>query len=339
MNYILNNPYFIYPNGPLSEYNCLDNYNLEIIKLFEHIKFLIESINMIKNSDPQDNFVLIPFIIGSTMEQSIKKGFNEPNTYYQWQQLFPNYINNFIDRHKEYINSKIYIYITIVSPDSIFSDFEYSDPFFIINTGYPFTKISNRKYISEFDNIKINVDIFNCPLPTIETRIDIIKKYNDFIKSNPNNFSGSIKNYEQTNDDLIFISDFYNYFEVLLKLCDYRRINIIINSYATFKNLYGYENFKMFPKILDLSIKNNILATEWIYKDNSYSSQILSFFKIQPDKPISHIFKYIIYLDPNYTWFGLINNLIKLSPYDKLDRYQINWSLDLNIILEKIKKD
>ncbi len=333
----LNHPYYIYPNGPLSEYTNYSLYNKEVVRFKNYLDNLTDRIDNLK-SDP-NVFILTPFIIGSTMENSIINKYNDSDTFFQWQQLFPVYINNFIDLYKNNHNYFIHINIIIVSPDNTFNDEKYHDPIFTLLDYFPykFSKISNRKYeyISESDQsesnqsdknipnhqnnsgsriLKITIDIFNCPLPSLDIRYDIMDKLDILINKYESSFDNlDIKSFRQTNADIEFINNFYESVDKLFKKVDYKKFSLIINSWATFKNLTGFNRYTMFNQLLNLANDNNILATEWNYDDKNFLIEVISRFITQGK---GCIFKKIVYIDENYCNFNIKNKLVSGLKYD-----------------------
>ena len=74
-----------------------------------------------------------------------------------------------------------------------------------------------------------------------------------------------------------------------------KKINVIVNSWVSFKNLDGYsENYNMFPELLNLASEHNIIATEWEYQDDIIYTIIKSSYHFG-----NLYFKYkkIIYID------------------------------------------
>lgn len=317
-NMNLSNPYFLYPNGPMSEYFNYSEYNLELKRLYKKFLEIYNWIISNMNSSRPNTYVLNSIIVGSAMEQAIRTGNNEPGTFFQWQQLFPTYITNFIESYRTDKENILYVNLIIVSPDKIFSDEFYKEPIFLGMTEYQFVKISNRKYLCRGNNFEISVDIFNCPLPSHDSR-EYVKKINDFYLSRKEDFSHiHLNSYIQTESDTKFIDKFYKLVDMLFGLVNNINIYIIINSWATFKNLDGYENYKMFSKLLELANKNNILATEWAFRDKSYLTKIMSNFlceyvsedkntgKISSKGKKSVLFKNIVYTDiiPDYSIYN-----------------------------------
>jgi hypothetical protein len=354
----LNHPYFMYPNGPLSEYNNFIFYNNEIKRLYLHffnLKKIIEEKMTCANIR-----ILNPIIVGSAMEQSIKTNNNDSGSFFQWQQLFPSYIINFIDSVKSNKNlnldnqsnesnesnesnksnqtnpnsnpNQIIVNLIIISPDNFFSDEHYNDPIFINMPLFEFKKISNRKYIYENqkENLIINVDIFNCPLPSRDTR-ECLKKISDFFISTYDNLKDmGISTYVQSESDVFFINNFYSMIDNFLSLNNNFNNITIINSWATFKNLDGFNNFRMFRELLDISNKNNILATEWTYRDKMVFTKILSNFTcdllVKKNKSIQkrcNLLKQILYI--NYEDFEYLmdfdKDFEKNFPRNKHDIY------------------
>lgn len=269
----------------MSEYNEYPLYRQEVIRLNEFIKNLTFELEHKYNL----NNILIPFIIGSSMEDSLANSHTTIENIFQYSQLFPNYINNFIGQ----TSNKKFIQIIIISPDKIFSTNHV--PYFLLYEPYPFinTCPNEYSYLNEFIEIKIN--IFNCPVPCIESRNNLILNYQSMIDGlNSNHYH--IDSYEQNNTDINFINNFYFNLDKLFNLSVLnQKIKIIINSWVSFKNLYGYsENYKMFPNLLKLANKYNIIATEWNFIDNLKFTKIISNYKIEN---INFIGSYINYVD------------------------------------------
>jgi len=141
---------------------------------------------------------------------------------------------------------------------------------------YNFANTRFNEYVYSDDFIEINVNIFNCPFPCMETRNSLVVKYQLMINKLNNNPYG-IMTYRQNIADINFINNFYSSLDKLFSktTCD-PRIKIVVNSWVSFKNLEGYTNFKMFPNLLKLANKYNIIATEWEFIDNLKFTKIVS---------------------------------------------------------------
>lgn len=267
----LNHPWFIYPRGFMSEYNDYSHFRNESIKMYKFIDSLPDKIE--KNHLDED--ILIPFIIGSPMEDALSKSNSREENLFQYTQLFPNYINNFIQCKK----NKKFIQIIIISPDTIFNYESNKKPFFTIYGKYDFVCTNINEYIYTDSEIEIRINIFNCMIPCIELRTQIIKKYDTIINKNKS-YDIGIMSYRQTDNDLEFIKNFYCCVEKLFNFITNLNFKIIINSWVSFKNLDGIaEKFNMFPKILELANKYNIIATEWEFVDELFYTKIISQYK------------------------------------------------------------
>jgi hypothetical protein len=95
----------------------------------------------------------------------------------------------------------------------------------------------------------------------------------------------NILSYKQTQNDLDFINIFYLNLDRLFNLINISTnvstnvstIKFVINSWVSFKNLDGYsENYNMFPNLLTLANKYNIIATEWDFTDELFYAKIIS---------------------------------------------------------------
>ena len=283
-NIKLNHPWTLYHNEPISGYTNYKIYREETQRLYNCLSTINNMLNI-----PNNTKYCVNMILGTPMEGVSKN---------QWQQLFPSHIKRFIDCYKNEYNIKIFI--IIVSPDKIFENEFYVEPEFTkCCTDFEFNKIENRYYKYTGECLKytvdIDVNIFTCPHPEIELRIDRVIKYNNILK---NNAGIDIDTYEQTEHDIFFVNNYYELLEMLfcksvnLNVFDTENISsnlsIIINSYATFKNVSGYENYNLFPRLLTLLDKYKLIATEWDFIENSFCSRIVS--------KIPYVVNYIKYM-------------------------------------------
>lgn len=278
----LNHPFFIYPREPFSPYKDYILYRKEIIRLHEFIDNFNTSL---KNSSFDDTEILLNMILGSSMEDSILNSYTPESNIFQSSQLFPQHIKNFIN--KECKKKNKLVQIIIISPDRFFQNENYF-PTFTNFIAINFNKINLYEFEAKLSGIQIQIqikiNIFNCPFPSHEIRNDLILRYNnvfiDFLKKPENN----INTFSQTIEDKIFIDTFYKSVELLLSTNNYFQndLSIIINSWVSFKNLDGFsENYSMFPKLLELSDKYNIITTEWDFVDELIYCKIISKFYIQ----------------------------------------------------------
>ena len=286
LNQELNHPWFLYPRGFMSEYYNYSLYRSESIRLLNFINNLN---NQIEINIFNEYKTLVSIILGSTIEDSLIKLQTNKSNYFQYRQLFPNYINNFINN----ISGKKNIQIIIISPDDFLS-FDNYIPLFIKFTYYDFVKKNKYEYEHVIDNLIIKINIFNCPMPSFDNRNDYIKNQNTFLNNNLSQIF-NIKNYFQSPIDIIFINDIYNKLEKLFSFNNNNEFIIVVNSWVSFKNLCGIsENFNMFPQMLSLSTKYNIIATEWNFIDDIFSCKIISNFKYNNKY---YQYKYIYYID------------------------------------------
>lgn len=295
----LNHPFFIYPRGFMSEYNEYEHYRKEAIKLYQFIDTLSDKI---KEQNDNGVEILIPFIIGSPMEDSLIKSNTSNENYIQFRQLFPNYINNFIQSNT---NNK-FIQIIIISPDNIFSSNSGIKPLFTSHESFDFVLTNLNEYVYSDEQINIKINIFNCPIPCLETRINLVHRYELMINGlRINNYD--ITSYKQTQTDLEFIDNFYSKINALFSLNNIESIKIIINSWVSFKNLDDItEKYTMFPKILDLANKYNIIATEWKFVDELFYTKIISQYEFENKNYFGSNIDYI---------FGNIINISKLPKH------------------------
>jgi len=327
----LNHPWSIYLQEPLSGYTNYEIYYSELLRLLDFVQDLSLKIGNIDEQTVQ----LTNIIIGTPMEDAINKKNIASRYKYQWQQLFPCHITEFI-KHYSKTDNNININIIIISPDDNFMDEKYNEPLFLSNHSFIFTKIKNREYIHINEKLTIKVDIFTCPFPQLETNKLMIEKNNNLIIKLP---LFSLTTFEPSETDIEFITNFYRYLEII---ASNPLSNLIINSYATFRNVSGYDNFGLFPSLLELANKYKIIATEWIFSEENYFSKIVS--KI--NYTVDYINYSISYIDPDYTDFeidfyekisisyikenrvDIKNKKIKIClliefPYNKIEYYKI----------------
>lgn len=343
----LNHPWFIYPHAFMSEYNDYELYKSESIRLN---LFLEDFLNKLYSKNFDSSKILIPIILGSTMEDSLIGSHTNITNIFQFQQLFPNYIDNFI---KNEIGNK-YIQMIIISPDKIFQKDDYV-PLFVKFSKYKFKKNNKFEFLSESDELMIKINIFNCPMVTEEKRKNIIINCDNILNdfkinmSNKNIFNTKqlVSTYVQSQSDLLLIKNIYKNIEKIFSLTntflDYSnnftdndnnnvnyKINVVVNSWVSFKNLCGYsENYKMFPELLKLSSKYNIIATDWEYIDENCICIIKSDYHFGND---NYKFKKIIYT--NYKSDYESDIIEKIKPYYNNDVFMI--SFINNNLLEKV---
>lgn len=186
-------------------------------------------LNHLKSSILKPN-TLLYICIGSAMEE------NKCDDYYkynQWRQLFPHYIETYLSP----------VEIIIISPNKL------KNPGFIkITDEYLKWESSDTStYTSSTRDIKVN--IFNCMMPSENKKrtVSIAKKCTDLPL--------------QTDTDVQFINEFYS----VLKEYINKANKTICNSFAVFRNMPEYNDFRMFREIKDV-IGNGILA-EWKYDE------------------------------------------------------------------------
>lgn len=272
MNIELNHPFFIYPRGFMSEYNDYNHYRMEVKRLYVFIDNLPNEIN---KQNAQGSKILIPFIIGSPMEDSLAKSNTSKENYFQFRQLFPNYINNFIQSNT---NNK-YIQIIIISPDDIFSLQSNIKPLFTLYESFDFVLTNLNEYVYYGEQLTIKINIFNCLVPCLETRSNLVVRYESLISDMETKLY-NITTYRQTQTDIEFINNFYLLINRLFSLNTNPLIKLVINSWVSFKNLDGIsEKYSMFPKILELANVYNIIASEWEFVDELFYTKIVSQYK------------------------------------------------------------
>jgi hypothetical protein len=329
----LNHPFYVYPRGIMSEYNNYFKYREEVVRLYQFMSKLHYDITNGKYSDTK---LLIPIILGSTMEDSIQKSYSPITNFFQHRQLFPNYIGNFI---KTFDQEKKHIQIIIISPDNLFDSDTYIPLFIKYNQQYAFNKINlyefemigmyNDESLNGYEQIpglSIKINIFNCPFPSIDKRSLIIDKCDNLIKEMRINDFG-IETYKQSDHDISFISDFYQLIDNIFALNNYKEIFVIVNSFVSFKNLDGHsENYNMFKELLILCNKFNIIATEWSYVDELMCYKIVSSYHFKNKIYAGGYIEYVT--DNDFLRLDMIeNNILEKNTLDTrfCQVFQINF--------------
>ena len=318
----LNHPFFIYPRGFMSEYNNYEHYRNEVKRLYQFIDNLPD---LIEEKNSNGDKILIPFIIGSPMEDSLAKSNSSKENYFQFRQLFPNYINNFI---QTYFNDNKFIQIIIISPDDIFSPQSNIMPLFTVYESFDFVLTNLNEYIYYGEQINIRINIFNCPVPCFEIRNNLVLRYESMISELQMN-QYNINSYKQTPIDIEFIDNFYSRIKRLFSLNSYPSIIILINSWVCFKNLDGIaEKYNMFPKILELANEFNIIATEWDFIDELFYTKIVSQYKLGN--------KIFFGCNINYVFdnLGDLTNLTNLTNLQNLPKHIIKKNFNYNNLFD-----
>lgn len=283
----LNHPWTIYWKEPMSSYTNYSTYYSELLRFYGFITDIAKNIEILEENQVQ----LTTLILGTPMESALHKKDCSDIYLFQWQQLFPKHIFNFIKYYSK-LNNDININIIIVSPDDIFMDDKYHEPLFTIKCDdYKFVKIKNREYIHNSEKLTIKVDIFTCPFPQLEKRKNIIEKCNLVVCKYIPDYE--IKDFAPTENDIKFIDIFYYQFE---KIASNSRSNLIINSFAVFRNIYDFGTFGLFPTLLEIANKYQIIATEWIFDECNFLTRIVSKIKMT----IDHFNNFVSYVEPCY---------------------------------------
>lgn len=256
----INHPWAFYPRGALGSYPFYDRYRNETIRLIEFMKHL----------QTEENIYHLNFIIGSPLEDPHVTD-DKGTQYYQdiqWQQMIPYHIQQLLLELYKTGSKLKYIQIVVISPDDFIND-SYS-PLFLTKSLYRSNarKTGLLQWGIQLNKIKIN--FFNCPVPNIEQRENVKRlKLDESLQS-----TYKISSYVSNDIDIECIGLFY---QLLSNLCE-KKISIAINSWAVFRvNDFGFhetiKNYSMFPELLAIAKKYNIIATEWYWSD--YDNNII----------------------------------------------------------------
>jgi hypothetical protein len=304
----LNHPWSIYFQEPTSSYTKYDVYYGQTISLLQHLKKTDERIKKMS----EDQVQLTNIIIGTPMEDALQKKKCSSAYIHQWQQLFPFHITKFMNYYMK-LNKKISIDIIIVSPDEVFMDSTYMEPLFMTHCwDCNFKKVKNREYVHVESGVEIRINIFTCPFPQLEKNDYQILKTNLLIKEIE---KFPLQTLAPSEQDAKFINKFYSCIE---SIASNPSSNLIINSYATFRNVREYDNYGLFKTLLEIANKYKIIATEWHFSETNYFTHIVS--KI--NSTIDHMKYSVCYIDPFYSRH-LIEKYEKIS-FDEIRKIMID---------------
>ena len=257
----LNHPWSVYPRGVVGAYSFYERYQNETIRLIEFMKHL----------QTDENIYHLNFIIGSPLEDPFVR--NDQSEYFkdiQWQQIIPYHIQQLlVDLNKNPRKQKLYIQIIVISPDDFIN--ESYNPLFTTKGIYrgSVKKTGLLEWCIHYNKIKIN--FFNCPVPHIENRVSL----KDITMDKSVESTYKISSYISNDIDIECVGLFYH---LLRNLCE-KQLSIAINSWAVFKvdptNGFTFHtdiiNYQMFPELLRIAKKYNLIATEWYWLNNDYN--------------------------------------------------------------------
>ncbi len=259
----LSNPYFAYPGTPFRGYHNFKLYNKELKRLYT----FLDDCDM----KPKTNVYIC---IGAAMEEVI--GHNSYEKHYQWKQLFPDHLQNFILNNKDSDTQLI-----IISPNDTFSDDNYKDPVFISRTDelFDWTKIENRKYTSTKYNVTVN--IFCTMMPHDDSTRNKLLMTQLKRKKELCEYFSWLSQLEQTRDDLEFTNIFYKVFGKFLDSVNNNHGIISCFSFAVFNEVTEfrkYNNYAMFSEIKKLFSDDatNRLLLEWCFRVDSTEMKFFS---------------------------------------------------------------
>lgn len=260
----LNHPYYIYPGAPFGGgYTNMKLYNAELERLSRVMHSLL--------SPPKPT--LLHITIGAAMEEYVTtRATNYEDFKWQWQQLFPVHL-------RDYLKSGKGVRHLIISPNRSFDPETYETPAFIkyTNDEYKWELHGDRQYYSTtYDCI---VYIFCTMMPHIDSRnSSIVAKmesvYNKIKSTGETDIPFDPKLYQQTKYDVEFITHFYTNLKLLAQTYLDTGGFVTCFSFAVFNTMTDrgdLNKFIMFSEITSLLIdtKKCVLA-EWVYVPTNY---------------------------------------------------------------------
>lgn len=272
----LQNPFFLYPNYPVSGYHniTLYNDNLQILK-----RDMIILTAKIKKP------TLLHFSFGAAMEECDDSALD-----FQWRQLFPYHLETAAKEHPT-----LEIIHIIISPNETF---EFGDrqkcPRFVEKSDIKFTydKSTNTIVAKEFN---ITTHIYCTMMPTVELnnkkRIDslLMLEFPDYY---------NIRGMRQTANDISFVNKFYSTMDKLMQRVELMGGCTTGFSFAVFNEMTDprkacIKDYAMFKEVKIL-FENNEKSQlcEWKFQVGSYClvpymrKNLISY--IKPDKASLH---------------------------------------------------
>jgi hypothetical protein len=285
--YNLNNPFSLYPSGLASPYSYIETYISEVNRLNDYIT----------SFDHTREKQLFHLTVGAAMEEYLVSNLDEAkskNVTYQWRQLFPFWLDKYIQTNKD-----ANVTLVIVSPNISFYQEECkADPIFIEKTNDIYNWItggSGMEYTSK--NYNVTVKLFYTLFPH---KCEYNEKYMKRMKLDINKSSKELfMRILQTNEDKLFIKRFYENIHCLFQKIISNKGFISCYSYAVFNihtrnAAFGYK-FKMFRELLytlKRFPKKNIHVCEWMFSYGCYvvtdlinKSHVDDYFSISYIKP------------------------------------------------------
>jgi hypothetical protein len=252
----VNYPFALYPGFPCSGYYDNSNYIKEVKRLHDYINKLIK--------DTTKEKCVVHITIGAPLEEYYSETKEKSTNKYhewQWQQLLPYHL-------QALLGTNVKVYHIIIAPNKYFNPEEFKEPSFY---GYwDFTK-DKMKYTT--DNYSCDIFYTMMPCAQLDQNIKAIER----IKTIKNLNECYIKEYTQTENDVVFVNEFYS---DLKKLHDQITSNSGVFTcyyYAVFredsvKNIY--KTYYFCPEIMDIFKKtmnsDNSLLAEWTYYEGCY---------------------------------------------------------------------
>lgn len=311
----LNFPYYVYPNYPCSGYFDFEKYNKNI----QALKYLINDIK--SDIEIQNKRILFHLTIGAPIEEYFNlfdsSGNNISSMAFQWQQLFPDHLIKYAKNGGNIIH-------IIISPTLTFDVKNWKNPSFLNFTKEFMWKITIFDYFVHIISSVYNVEffVFYTMMPTIDERNK--KIYNNLLDKSLKfpELQKYANNIIQTNDDIQFISSFYDDLGNLFRtICDNGGTTTCF-SFAVFNDdteKRTLNNYVMFKEIVKCFNWNNYkkvsLLAEWKFMYFCYT--VSTYCYDNSEKKLNNN-ETISYVTPQDNKF--IDSYLITVYYDKLDK-------------------
>jgi len=248
----MNYPFYLYPGAPFSGYH--DPMFLSELK---RLSDYLEKIDCI------DEPLLLHLTIGAPMEE-LKHG--ELKYPFQYRQIYPDHL-----KETALLGVRVINLMIIPNPNN--------NPFDPINlnefhlTKYnpdDMIKRTPTTYVSE--TLPIEMEHFYTMMPTNDIKRNK-KGFEQFKKKGFDEHFPDIDKFQQNDNDLIFIENFYRKLDQTVQRILDHGGKVTCFSFAVFSEggIFAHiNNYRMFREIKKIFNKDGTLLAEWIFKDSVY---------------------------------------------------------------------
>jgi len=250
--HLMNYPFYLYPGAPFSGYH--DPVFLSELKRLSDYLEKIDCMN-----EP----LLLHLTIGAPMEE-VKYG--ELKYPFQYRQIYPDHL-------KETALLGVRVINLMIIPNSNNNPFDPNNlnEFHLMNYNpEDLIKRTPTTYVSE--TLPIEMEHFYTMMPTADIKRNK-KGLEQFKKKGFDEHFQDIDKFQQNDNDLIFIENFYHKLNHTVQRILDNGGNVTCFSFAVFSEggMFAHiNNYRMFREIKKIFNKEGTLLAEWIFKDSVY---------------------------------------------------------------------